>query len=338
MITGIAGLLLYLWVGIGLSATVTALLIGFLQIQWLPLLAGFNLGARQAWLWTIALLPVFAGIYVAGVTLIPSMSHELGFSLDHCHRHGDTHGHLCWYHPPVFVWMSWQGFCATGFAAFTLWKLLFALYRGCQQHQYSRTLLSFADTHPSFADAWDQSTYPIESDMPSAFTLGLLRPKIFMSSALIDALTPEELSVVQRHEQAHQQHRDPLRLWLFNLVLSVFTPMVRRHLYKTMELTLEQLADARVAQTSTTPVLIAQTLVKVHRLTARFLAQRPRLSICHFGGSVIEQRIEQLMSANPGRAFPLLASLACIGLLLTLTLSCADALHHTIEKLLHHSH
>ena len=248
MITGIASLLLYLWVVIGLTVMVTALLIGLLQIRLLPMLAGFSLSARQTWLWSLALFPVFAGIYVAAVTLIPSMSHELGFSLDHCHRHGDTHGHLCWYHPPVFVWMSWQGFCATVFAAFTLWKLLFALYRGYQQHQYSRTLLSFADAHPSFADAWDQSTYRIESDMPSAFTLGLLRPKVVVSSALIDALTSEELSVVQRHEQAHQQHRDPLRLWLFNLVLSVFIPKVRTHLYKAMELTLEQLADARVAQ------------------------------------------------------------------------------------------
>lgn len=331
MITGIAGLLLYLWVVIGLTVMVTALLIGSLQIRLLPLLAGFSLSARQAWLWSLALFPVFAGIYIAVVTLIPSMSHELGFSLDHCHRHGDTHGHLCWYHPPVFVWMSWQGFCATVFAAFTAWKLSFALYRGYQQHQYSRTLLSFADTQ-------DQSAYRIESDMPSAFTLGLLRPKVVMSSALIDALTSEELSVVQRHEQAHQQHRDPLRLWVFNLVLCVFIPKVRTHLYKAMELTLEQLADERVVQASTTPVLIAQTLVKVNRLTARFLAQQPALTVCHFGASAIEQRIEQLMSAKPGRAFPLLASLICIGLLLTLTLGGADALHHIIENLLHHYH
>ncbi len=331
MITGIAGLLLYLWVVVGLTVIIMAIFIGLLQARLLPRLADFSLTARQTWLWSLALFPFLAGIYVAALTLMPSISHELGFSLDHCHMHGDTHGHLCWYHPPTFVWMSWQGFCAVVFAGFTAWKVAFALYRGYQQHRYSRTLLSFAD-------AQGESVYRIESDMPSAFTLGLLRPKVIVSSSLIDSLTREELSVVQRHELAHQQHRDPLRLWLFNLVACVFTPKVRTHLHKAMELTIEQLADARVAQAATDPVLIAQTLVKVNRLTARFLAQRSTVALCHFGASAIEQRIEQLMSAKPGRAFPLLAFLICVGLLLTLTLGSADALHHTIENLLHHYH
>jgi Zn-dependent protease with chaperone function len=49
---------------------------------------------------------------------------------------------------------------------------------------------------------------------PDAFavTHGLVRPRILLSSGLVDTLSPAELLAVLRHEQHHVARRDPLRL------------------------------------------------------------------------------------------------------------------------------
>lgn len=49
---------------------------------------------------------------------------------------------------------------------------------------------------------------------PEAFaaTHGLVRPRILLSSGLVDTLSPAELAAVLRHEQHHVARRDPLRL------------------------------------------------------------------------------------------------------------------------------
>jgi Peptidase family M48 len=47
---------------------------------------------------------------------------------------------------------------------------------------------------------------------PLAFTLGLLRPHIYVSSGARERMTVEQLSAVVAHEVHHRRRRDPLRL------------------------------------------------------------------------------------------------------------------------------
>jgi len=47
---------------------------------------------------------------------------------------------------------------------------------------------------------------------PFAFTYGLLRPRILLTTGLLRVLSPEELSAVLAHEREHLRGRDPLRL------------------------------------------------------------------------------------------------------------------------------
>jgi beta-lactamase regulating signal transducer with metallopeptidase domain len=51
-----------------------------------------------------------------------------------------------------------------------------------------------------------------------AFSAGLLRPTVVVSSALIDSLDPAPLEAVLAHEAAHARHRDPLRQVLAHAV------------------------------------------------------------------------------------------------------------------------
>jgi len=63
-----------------------------------------------------------------------------------------------------------------------------------------------------------------------AFTAGWLRPRIYVSHSLGDALTEQELAAVLSHEGAHVARRDPLRLSLLRfLACTLFwVPALRR--------------------------------------------------------------------------------------------------------------
>ncbi len=63
-----------------------------------------------------------------------------------------------------------------------------------------------------------------------AFTVGWLRPHIFVAHTLSRILTEEELQAVLAHEAAHAQRRDPLRLFVLRGLASTlfWLPAIRR--------------------------------------------------------------------------------------------------------------
>jgi Zn-dependent protease with chaperone function len=70
----------------------------------------------------------------------------------------------------------------------------------------------------------------VEGLLSPAFTLGWLRPRIYVSACLPERLSPAELRAVLAHEAAHVRRRDPLRLCLLRfLACTLFwLPAVRR--------------------------------------------------------------------------------------------------------------
>ncbi|MGV8837590.1 M56 family metallopeptidase [Cellvibrio sp.] len=321
MTTGTGSVLLHLWLVVGLATLGAALCMAVAQIYLLRAIASFNVSAKQCFLWCIALFPYGVGIYAGILVLTPALSHELGFVVDH-HPLNLTQGH--------FHWFSWQGLVVMLLAGFTTLKLMTTLWSRAQQRRYLATLLAFSDV-----DA--RGCYRVDSEIPNAFTLGLIKPQILLSKALENVLTAEELDIVYRHEQAHQQAHDPLRLWLFTILLGVCVPPARRSLYAAMELLVEQQADATVARQSNDATLIANTLVKVNRLTLRYRKQQPEFHACAFCTTAVEQRIRQLLDGSDhGRAFPVPSFLLSTAALVFIGIYYANTLHHRIETLLHY--
>src|SRR5260370_31955357 len=60
-----------------------------------------------------------------------------------------------------------------------------------------------------------------------ARTDGLIRPHIVIERDLALRLDTRELNAVHAHEQAHARHRDPLRIWLAQLVSDLQWPQPR---------------------------------------------------------------------------------------------------------------
>lgn len=80
-----------------------------------------------------------------------------------------------------------------------------------------------------------------------AFTAGLVRPRVYISTAALDALEPDELEAVLLHERAHLVAHDPLRIAAARLIASAlfFLPLADA-LRRRFELAKELDADREV--------------------------------------------------------------------------------------------
>jgi hypothetical protein len=69
----------------------------------------------------------------------------------------------------------------------------------------------------------------IDSPAPAAFCAGWLRPRVYISSGVLDRLSPGELRAVLAHEQHHGALRDPLRLAISRVLCQAlfFLPALR---------------------------------------------------------------------------------------------------------------
>lgn len=64
--------------------------------------------------------------------------------------------------------------------------------------------------------------FALPSSRPVAFCVGLFRPRIVVSSALLERLDPEEQAAVVCHELAHARSREPLKCLLARLAARTF--------------------------------------------------------------------------------------------------------------------
>jgi len=99
---------------------------------------------------------------------------------------------------------------------------------------------------------WGIDYYSVHFPGPLAFTLGWLKPKIFISDFLEAELNEEELKIVLLHEGCHQRKKDPGRGLLVNFLsdLLFFLPLTDRiwtafHLYREVEADLSSLRSSQ---------------------------------------------------------------------------------------------
>ncbi len=59
--------------------------------------------------------------------------------------------------------------------------------------------------------------YEFSNERPLVFTIGSLKPAIFMASATVEKLAPEELEAVLVHELTHIKRHDNLLIWLWEI-------------------------------------------------------------------------------------------------------------------------
>lgn len=81
----------------------------------------------------------------------------------------------------------------------------------------TRMLAAESEDIECFAGGRPLAVRVLSTDAALAFTAGLLRPRIYLSPALLGELSSAELEATLLHEATHVARRDPLRCWLVEL-------------------------------------------------------------------------------------------------------------------------
>jgi Zn-dependent protease with chaperone function len=93
------------------------------------------------------------------------------------------------------------------------WELVRQLLRVSRLNHSLNALGESKGTDPRpFASSGVTRSQVVRTDALLCFCVGLLRPRVVVSTALIDALSPAELQAALAHEASHQRRHDPLRL------------------------------------------------------------------------------------------------------------------------------
>lgn len=113
---------------------------------------------------------------------------------------------------------------------------------------------------------------PILLDHPRllyAFTSGLWRPEIYLSTGICSYLTQKELLVVILHEVHHKLTKVPLKLFIMQILsaLNFFLP-INKHLITLYSSASEKAADDAAISVSGEPLELASALVKLSQFHA----------------------------------------------------------------------
>lgn len=149
-----------------------------------------------------------------------------------------------------------------------------------------RTALVLADTRLA------QDVDVIPSEQPRAFCYGLLKPRICISTGLVDFLTDAELKAVLWHERHHQLTHAPLRFFVADALSGIlfFVPLVGEW-RDWLVISTELAADRYAARMGGRPALASA----LYRLLDHPLGTSQPLGIALAGLSVTHVRIAELL-------------------------------------------
>ncbi len=237
---------------------------------------------------SILIAPLIAMLVLPLLCLLPSLASVVVPAWDHCLIHNDHALHLCFTHLPAVsgTVVAAGGATLLGLMAAVLGTIA---WRGFRSSQVVARLAGVG-----MNDARSEVAR-LDTDRCVAFTLGLLRPRVYVSEGLRRRLTPAHWAVVLSHERAHARRRDPLRGLLLRATSMLHLPGIRRRLLELHELAVERSCDEiAVEENGGDRIAAAETLLALERLAT----PRPARAVDSFGaaGAHLEVRVRALLA------------------------------------------
>ncbi len=315
-------LLATVWVlGVALLSVVSRLLWPVVEHRsqaWSPRVRARRLAA-------LAIAPAAIPTVLLGLCVLPGALGFLSGRGDHCPVHLD-HPHLCLVHASVTLSPA----LVVGLLLFL--ALLFPVCRkgtrAVGRARRERLGLEAAATGQSFS----QSRLT-RSAIPFALTGGWIRPRIWLSTALFDALPPVGRKIVIAHERAHVERRDPLLWAVASTLAGLHLPGTRHPLLARLRLAAEQDCDERAAARIGDRLEVAETLLFVERLMKGCEGAPSSGSHAALTGSTVPRRVQSLISAKPEEPKEFPSGLVAAAIALVAGFGAAP-LHHAAEHLL----
>lgn len=272
-------------------------------------------GHRSSVLLILSAMPLGIGLAMAAAVFTP----RVGGYLVAAHCHGDLD---CKTHVPTIL-SDPVAYASLGLATLFTGYVLFHLGRVLLREKRLWHNLG------TLARQSREDIVIIDSTEPIAFSLGLFGPTAFISQGLIKQTSCDELQAVILHERAHADRRDNLRAILASICTLGFPAAMRRQLVGDLRMAAEQACDGRAASALGDPLLVAQTLIKVQRLSHRAADIVP----CGFSHSNTAARVLALLQPNGVQAGGWLVLSLLVGSVGLIVLG-ADWVHHLVETVL----
>lgn len=90
----------------------------------------------------------------------------------------------------------------------------------------------------------------VDNPAAIAWCAGLFKPRIYVSSGLVDALSAREVRIVLAHELAHAVRRDNLRKWLLHWVTTAWPHSLKQRIRQDFADYTEQISDLAAVRVS----------------------------------------------------------------------------------------
>lgn len=141
-----------------------------------------------------------------------------------------------------------------------------------------------------------------DDKLKTAFTHGLLWPKIYISAGLINSLDKFELKAVYLHELHHKNRKDPLRFFILSIAKDTFFYIpVKGFVERIIRTRIEAKADDAAVMEMKEPLSLAAALLKIAGFNNDMLMFQPA-SINGIGS--VEKRIRRLVDEKEERVKP----------------------------------
>lgn len=202
------------------------------------------------------------------------------------------------------AWHRWELALHTAPAVHNLLNVVPLLLLGLALVSLARGVYGFARAHevivmlhraqPQPMSGSDLPLFRLSTERPLCFTVGMLRPRIYISTGLLERLSSQDQQVVMAHEAAHIHRHDG---WMSALLTAFYTllPLPGGHLLlREWERAAERACDAQAAESLGDPCAVATVLVGVARLVTPDAVP----GAAHFtaSGEDIEGRVRALLA------------------------------------------
>ncbi|MGE4499073.1 MAG: M56 family metallopeptidase [Hydrogenovibrio sp.] len=299
-----------------------------LSVAWFfvrPLLYKVTPTVQKTVLWTWVVIPWFTAM-LSILAFMPSISGAITTSKLFVLAH--------WHHEDYFDLESWHGIALFTFSFLILYALLKKVFSFWTQSLSVRKLLSLS-SHTNHANNHGHNFVVIDSNIPAAFTTGIVRPECYLTSGLISKLSSKEQDIVIQHELGHIERKDTLFKAMFSVFSAFYFLPVSKQLYSTYCLATETQADISACHYHHR-LDVAQTLVKVSKIQRDFPFLKADLLISNFGQTQIIYRVERLLEKEQEKAFPTFRFFFVVIVFTLFSISSMDGLHHLFELFFAH--
>ncbi len=165
----------------------------------------------------------------------------------------------------------------------------------------------------------------LDSTQPAAFTLGWLKPKIFISTGMQALCSAQDIDCILLHESAHRQRHDNLRLLSGRFFAAPLPQLWPLQAFDDLKLCCEKACDLGAAA-SLSREYVAAALIRVARIQQY---PSPNVSLA-FVGNRTEQRILALLE-EPQAPMANELVFATVSVTLLFILVMINPLHRAIE-------